>query len=80
MIVAERVSTCFGGRLVEPDPRENASHRLDAHGGGAHALVGNDLDLELRIAQMVLEAETGDHISVDPIVRQIADGLSTRRN
>jgi hypothetical protein len=70
MVVAKGITTSFGRALIEPDFREQATYRLDPHGGCARSLVGDHGDVELSITQMISVAKSGDSIRVDAVVRQ----------
>ncbi len=76
VIKADRVAAGLGAGLVEPELRAQSAQCLDAHHGGALALVlHRGLDIKTRVAQMLVIALAGDVVGVDTVMRQIQDGL-----
>ena len=74
MVVAERVASGFGGLLVEPAARENASSRLDPHHCGTSAgVLDRRFALEAGPSPVVDIALTADVVVRHAIVRQADD-------
>src|SRR5713101_7508780 len=74
VIVAERIEARLTGQLVKPALREDAARCLDAHHGGATALIRDrHRHVKAGVFQVIIITFTSDAVLVDAVMWQSAN-------